>query len=240
MYGYLRLEGIRLTRDIKFLMISLISPLFMYTVLSHGAAGSSRASTVEFLTVSMGAFGAMGAVLNGGSGLAEDKGQGWLRQLRLTPLRSRDVVLGRGLVLLAGALPPILAVQLAGALVNNVHHTPAQWLLTTVALWLGVAPMALLAMAGGYLLRPQIAQACAIVGYIGLSMAGGLWVPVAQLPHALQLAARVLPTSRFAELALDAARGTAPGLAAVAVLAAWTAGAAALAAFAYRKGAQAR
>ena len=39
MYGYLRLEGIRLTRDVKFLMISLISPLFMYTVLSHGAAG---------------------------------------------------------------------------------------------------------------------------------------------------------------------------------------------------------
>src|ERR1700761_9166266 len=148
MLGYLRLEGIRLTRDIKFLMISLISPLLMYLVLSNGAAGSTRASTIAFLTVTMGAFGAMGAVLNGGSGLAEDKGLGWLRQLRLTPLRSQDVVLGRGAVILAGALPPIVAVQVVGGLVHQVQHTPAEWLLTSLSLWLGVAPMALLAMAG--------------------------------------------------------------------------------------------
>jgi ABC-2 type transport system permease protein len=239
MYGYLRLESLRLIRDIKFAVISLITPLLMYLVLANGATGPGRAGTIVFLTVTMAAFGAMGAVLSSGSsGLAEDKGLGWLRQLRLTPLRSRDVVLARGLVVLAGALPPILAVQLLGALAHGVRHTPPEWAAATVALWLGVAPMALLAMAAGYLFRPQIAQACAIVGYVALSVIGGLWAPVSQLPHALRLVSDVLPTGRCAELALDAATGAAPSLAAVGVLAAWTVAAAGLAVLAYRRGAQ--
>ena len=241
MYGYLRLESMRMLRDVKFAVISLVSPLLMYLVISNGATGPGRQDTIVFLTVTMAAFGAMGAVLNSGSsGLAEDKGLGWLRQLRLTPLRPRDVVLARGLVVLIGALPPILAVQLLGAFAHDVRHTPAQWAAATVALWLGVAPMALLAMAAGYLFRPQIAQACAIVGYVTLSVVGGLWAPASQLPQALRLVSEVIPTGRGAEVALDAATGKAPGLTAVAVLAAWTAAAAGLAVLAYRKGAQSR
>jgi ABC-2 type transport system permease protein len=241
MYGYLRLESMRMLRDVKFAVISLVSPLLMYLVISNGATGPSRQSTIVFLTVTMAAFGAMGAVLNSGSsGLAEDKGLGWLRQLRLTPLRPRDVVLARGLVVMTGALPPILAVQLLGAFSHGVQHTPAQWAAATVALWLGVAPMALLAMAAGYLFRPQIAQACAIVGYVTLSVIGGLWAPASQLPHALQLVSKAIPTGRSAEVALAAATGQAPSLTAIAVLAAWTAAAAALAVLAYRKGTQSR
>jgi hypothetical protein len=98
MFGYLRLEATRLVRDVKFAAISLAGPLLMFVALSGGVKGPSRTATLAYLTVAMAALGAIGAVLNNGStGLAEDKGLGWLRQLRLTPLRSRQVVAARGL-----------------------------------------------------------------------------------------------------------------------------------------------
>jgi ABC-2 type transport system permease protein len=67
-----------------------------------------------------------------------------------------------------------------------------------------------------------------------------LWAPASQLPQALRLVSEVIPTGRAVEVALDAATGKAPGLTAIAVLAAWTAAAAGLAVLAYRKGAQSR
>src|SRR4051794_14613802 len=115
MYGYLRLETMRMLRDVKFAGISLVSPLLMYLVISNGATGPGRQGTIVFLTVTMAAFGAMGAVLNSGSsGLAEDKGLGWLRQLRLPPRRPRAGGLARGGATLTGALPPTLAARLLG------------------------------------------------------------------------------------------------------------------------------
>lgn len=241
MLGYLRLEATRMVRDVKVAAISLAAPLLMFVVLSGGAKGPSHAATLAYLTVTMAALGAMGAVLsNGSTGLAEDKGLGWLRLLRLTPLRSRDVVTARSLVVLAGALPPVIVIQLAGALARGVQHTPAQWAATTIALWLGVAPIALIALGVGYLLQPKIAQGLAIVSYLGLSIIGGLWEPVSQQPHWQQVTAQWTPVGRLVQVALGTATGTTPGLKAVAVLAAWTVIAAGFATFAYRKGAQNR
>jgi ABC-2 type transport system permease protein len=238
MFGYLRLEATRMVRDVKFAAISLAAPLLMFVALSGGVKGPSRAATLAYLTVAMAAFGAMGAVLsNGSTGLAEDKGLGWLRQLRLTPLRSRDVVAARSLVVLAGALPPVVVIQLAGALGRGVQHTPAQWAATTIALWLGVAPVALIALGLGYLLQPKIAQGLAIVSYLGLSIIGGLWEPVSQQPHWQQVTGQWTPVGRLVQIALGTAAGGTPDTKAVAVLAGWTAIAAGFAVFAYRKGA---
>ncbi|WP_141580179.1 ABC transporter permease [Actinomadura sp. WMMA1423] len=240
MLAYLRLEGTRLYRDVSFLAVSLITPLLMYFVLGNSAKGPDREETLLLLTVTMAAFGAMGAVLNSGSGIAEDKSLGWLRQLRLTPLSPARVVVGRGLVGLVVALPPILAIQLVGALVDHVRHTPAEWAGSVAALWTGVAPIALLAIGLGYLLRPQIAQGVAVVSYIAMSLVGGLWQPVDKLPGWLQPVSRATPTYRYAQFADDLATGHAPHAQGAAILAGWTAIAAVFALLAYRKGAETR
>ncbi|MEV5506060.1 ABC transporter permease [Streptomyces orinoci] len=237
--GYLRLEATRLVRNISFLMVSLVTPLVMYVVLANKARGAQDTESLSFLTVTMAAFGAMGAVLNSGSGIAEDRAGGWLRQLRLMPVRPAQVVGVRALTGMLGAVPPVLAVQLAGALGYGVHHSPAQWAATVLVLWLGVAPLALLALGVGHLLRPQLAQAVSVAGYVLLSVVGGLWAPVDKLPHWLQGVSRVTPVNRYAELALDAAHGRAPHAAALLVLAGWLLASAGFALVACRRGSRA-
>lgn len=121
---------------------------------------------------------------------------------------------------------------------DGVHHSPVQWAAATVALWAGVAPLALAAIGLGYLFRPQIAQAAAVAGYLALSVAGGLWAPVASEPRWTQPLARWTPTYRYTELAYNTATGHAPDLAGAAILAGWLAAAAAFAILAYRKSAR--
>ncbi|MFI9719273.1 ABC transporter permease [Streptomyces sp. NPDC052396] len=237
--GYLRLETTRLLRNVSFLMVSLVTPLVMYVVLANNAKGAQDTKALSFATVTMAAFGAMGAVLNSGSGIAEDRAGGWLRQLRLMPVHPARVVGMRALTGMLGAIPPVLAVQLTGALGYGVHHSPAQWAATVLVLWLGVAPMALLALGVGYLLRPQLAQAVSVAGYVLLSVVGGLWAPADKLPRWLQHVSTLTPANRYAELALDAAHGRAPHAAAPLVLAGWLVAAAAFALVAYRRGARA-
>ena len=57
---------------------------------------------------------------------------------------------------------------------------------------------------------------------LGLSFAGGLLIPDAQLPLALRHAAVVLPSRQLADLARAAAAGHSPSWAAISVLTAWT------------------
>ena len=69
------------------------------------------------------------------------------------------------------------------------------------------------------------AQGLTMVVYLVMSALGGVWMPVSILPSYLQTVAHLLPSNRMAELGWRVATGHAPTLAAVAVLAAWFAGA---------------
>lgn len=84
MLGYIRLEILRLVRNGGYLMMSLIMPVGLYVTLAGG--GPDQESLVRAM-VGAAAFGALGVVITNGTGIAEDRALGWLRQLRLT--RSR-------------------------------------------------------------------------------------------------------------------------------------------------------
>jgi ABC-2 type transport system permease protein len=134
------------------------------------------------------------------------------------------------------ALPPILAVCLAGAVINGVSLGMGQWAAVLGLLWLGVAPIAVLGMGIGYLLDAQKAQAAGAVCYLGLSLIGGLWFPLSQFPHWLADVSRLTPINRYGELSWRVVAGQAPSLTGVAVLAGW---AAAFTVYAYRRSARA-
>ncbi|MFE2165281.1 ABC transporter permease [Streptomyces sp. NPDC059447] len=219
MTAYVRLEVRRTLRDTGFVVFGIGMPVLMYLLFTN--LGSTEAEWKTASMVAMAAYGALGAALSTGTGVAEDKGVGWLRQLRVTPMSPRQVVAGRALTGSVIVLPAVAAVLAAGALVNGVRLEAWQWAAVTLVLWLGALPFTLLGIGNGYRLTAQTTGLVNVGCSLALSVAGGLWFPVELFPDWMRSLSELTPTRRFAEIGQSLAAGAAPGLAAVAVIAAW-------------------
>ncbi|CAM5653794.1 hypothetical protein SAVIM338S_06595 [Streptomyces avidinii] len=233
--AYVRLEVRRALRDTGFVLLGMGMPVVMYLLFTNLGAADPAWRTASM--VAMAAYGALGAALSTGTGVAEDKGTGWLRQLRVTPMTPRQVVAGRALTGSVVVLPAIGAVLAAGALVNGVRLEAWQWGAVALALWLGALPFTLLGMGNGYRLSAQTTGLVNVACNLVLSIVGGLWFPVELFPHWLRTVSELTPTHPFAEIGQSLAAGAAPGLAAAGVIAAWAGLFGAYAVLSYRRSA---
>src|SRR5207245_7214736 len=98
MTGYLRLEVRRMLRTPGFLVFTIAMPLVVYLVFSNlgTLTGQDKHDTALYMMVAIGGYGAVGALLNYGSGVVADRTPRWLRQVRLTPPAPAAVVLAQG------------------------------------------------------------------------------------------------------------------------------------------------
>ncbi|MCX4433475.1 MULTISPECIES: ABC transporter permease [Streptomyces] len=237
MLDYLRLEVRRTLRDAGFVIGGIAMPVMMYLLFTNlGDASDGGWKTGSM--IGMAAYGAVGSALNTGGGVAEDKGIGWLRQLRVTPMTPREVVLGRTLTGSVTVLPAIAAVLAAGGLVNGVRLEVWQWAAVAVLLWLGSTPFTLLGLGNGYRLTAQTTGVANMVCNLGLSVVGGLWFPLTLFPGWLRSLSGFTPTNRIAQLGASVADGAAPALGAVAVLTAWLLAFGSYAVVSYRRAAR--
>ncbi|MFJ6355292.1 ABC transporter permease [Streptomyces sp. NPDC092046] len=235
--AYVRLEVRRTLRDVGFAISSIAVPVMMYLLFTN-LGGANSADVKAAAMVGMAAYGALGAALSLGTGVAEDKSSGWLRQLRITPMTSRQVVTGRALTGTVVVLPAIAAVLLAGALVNGVRLDAWQWAAVALALWAGSLPFTLLGLGNGYRLSAQTTGVVNVACNLGLAVVGGLWFPVELFPQWLRTISSYTPTNRFAELGRALTEGAVPGTGALVILVAWAALFGAYAAVSYRRSAR--
>jgi ABC-2 type transport system permease protein len=240
MLAYVRLEVRRTLRDTGFVVISVVTPLMMYLLFTN--IGSDNAGDkmdyARYAMIGMAAYGALGAALGVGPGVAEDKARGWLRQLRVTPMRPLQVVLGRALTAGVTVLPAIVSVFCAGAFVNGVRMAAWQWAAAAVLMWLGTIPFTLLGLGNGYGLTAQTAGVVSMLSMMALSVVGGLWLPADVFPGWLAAISRWTPTARFGDLGWSVLDHRAPGLGTLCVLGLWLALFAGYAVFAYRRSAR--
>ncbi|MFZ3557260.1 ABC transporter permease [Streptomyces sp. BH055] len=236
MWDYLRLEVRRTLRDGRFVLGTVAMPVLMYLLFTN--IGYTDGSWRTASMIGMAAYGALGAALNTAGGVAEDRAIGWLRQLRITPMTPRQGVLGRALTGAVTVLPAVLAVMLAGALVNGVRMDAWKWPVIAVLLWLGSLPFTMLGLGNGYRLTSQALGGVNMLCYLGLAVLGGLWFPVALFPHWLQQVSSFTPTNRFAQLGSAVANGHAPSVAALAVLTCWLLAFGSYAVVSYRRSAR--
>ncbi|MFH8620939.1 ABC transporter permease [Streptomyces vietnamensis] len=234
---YVRLEVRRTLRDTGFAIGTIAVPVMMYLLFTN-LGGQNEPEWKAASMVGMAAYGALGSALSIGTGVAEDKGSGWLRQLRITPMSPRQVVVGRALTGSVVVLPAILGVLLAGGLFNGVHLAAWQWAVVALTLWLGSLPFTLLGIGNGYRLTAQTTGVANIACNLGLAVLGGLWFPVSLFPGWLRALSEYTPTNRFAEIGVSVTTGHAPGMAALAVIAVWAALFGAYAATSYRRSAR--
>jgi ABC-2 type transport system ATP-binding protein len=247
--GYLRLEVSRTVRDVRYVVLALAAPVGFYLLFaeifsgtagkpaSGSGSGSGLPASVEIM-VAMATFGAMwGALSATAPRLARDRERGWLDALRVTPMSPAAVLAARICAGLLSSLPAIVAVGVTGRLAHDVSLTAAQWGLGLIALWLGTVPFVMLGIAIGTMTDSTTAYGVSMGLYFAFAALGGLWVPPAVFPSALRQVAKTLPSYNQADLGWQIAGHHAPTAASVLVLAAWTAG---LAAIAYWAGARIR
>ncbi|MGW8671730.1 ABC transporter permease [Streptomyces niveus] len=239
MPDYVRLEVRRTLRDPGFVIFSAGMPVLMYLLFTNlGAADDGAAAWKTTAMVGMAAYGALGAAVSVGTGIAEDRSLGWLRLLRITPMRPRQVVLGRAVTSSVTVLPAILTVLAAGALANGVRLDAWQWVVLVLLLWVGTLPFTLFGIGNGYRHSAQTAGVLNVASLMGLAVIGGLWFPVEAFPDWLRAVAEYTPAHGFAELGWATTDGHAPALTTVAVLIGWLAVFGSYAVTSYRKSAR--
>ena len=117
---YTQYELLRLVRNKRAFIFSLIFPLALFIVIG----GTNKNQTldlgpvsIDFLTyymVSMAGYGAMIAAISGGARIAAERTVGWNRQLRLTPLKVRSYFRTKVITSYAMALTSIALLYVAG------------------------------------------------------------------------------------------------------------------------------
>ena len=117
--GYLILEVRRAMRSTRFMIFTLAMPVFLF-LLYVGIFTKPEDNLTGVLMVNMTCYGALSAALFAGSRVAIERGAGWQRQLRLTPLSGGGYLSAKGLTAMLVALPAVIVVPLIGGLFEGV------------------------------------------------------------------------------------------------------------------------
>jgi len=173
---HLRYEILRTLRNPAFAGIVLALPL----VLFYAIASAERHKTFDgtsfplYFMTAMAVYGAMYATVAPGARIARDRSSGWLRQIRITPLRTRTEFTAKVVGAYLLALPALVLLFLAGASLG-VRLGATQWLEMAGLLLVGLAPFVVIGLVLGYLL-PGDAVAPAFAGVVVLfALLGGVF-----------------------------------------------------------------
>lgn len=231
----------KMVRMRVFTLMTLGFPVGFYLLFAVALAGTRAMGGRSFAAPMLGTYGAFGvvgaALFSFGVSVAVERAQGWLLLKRATPMRPAVYVLGKVIASLAFCAVIVLTMSLAARTMGGVRLDGAQWLALAAALTAGSIPFCALGLAIGFMAGPNSAPGLVNLVHLPAAFVSGLWMPLAMLPHGVQVMAPWLPQYHLGQLALAAI-----GQAAeprpwfnLAALAAWTVVGIALAVLAYRR-----
>jgi ABC-2 type transport system permease protein len=202
---YLSLEIKRIVRSPQFTIFTIGMPVAMYLLFGSifGKLEMANGLPADVQTmIKLAAYGASGGALFTGTRVAQERTDGWQRQLRLTPMRGPGYLVVKVLSAMAVALP-VLAVLFLAGLATGVEMTAAQWGLVLVSLWLAVLPFAVLGLAIGLFGKGDTVGAVTGALMMPLGMLGGLWIPLEVLPAWMSTVAHFFPTYWLGRVGLE-------------------------------------
>jgi ABC-2 type transport system permease protein len=224
-----RAEVMRLRRNKRYTIFTLILPVALYLAI----AGSVKHYTVygvaypAYYMLGMASIGAFSGALTGNAQrIAQERKDGWVRQLRLTPLPPGSYLFGKVIAAMAITVPSVVIVLLIGRFYGGVHLETWKWFAIFGAIWIGSLTFTALAVAIGYRFTPDTVQPIAMVIYLLMSVLGGLWFAVTGF---MEKIAKFVPTFQIVRIGTDVISGRSIPAIAFIVIAAWFAGFLALA-----------
>ncbi len=198
-------EFLKLIRIPIFAVSVVALPVLFYVIFgvtfADGTAGGVGVTT--YMLATYGAFGVIGAALFGfGVSVAMERGQGWMRLKRVSPMPPLAYFVAKVGMAAAVAAIIVLLLFVLGATVGDVSMAPGHWIGLGLVLVLGALPFSAMGLAFGYLVGPNSGPAVLNLVWLPMAFASGLWIPIAQLPEIVQALAALLPPYHFAQLAL--------------------------------------
>ena len=220
-----RAELIRVLRAPDYLAAVVVLPtvLFLLFGVPNASVLLPDGTTLgRHIVPSFGVYGLLSTVLFAfGEGIANERGQGWLRLMRAAPLPAWLFLAGKLVVGLVTALAVVGLLFTVAALVAGIGMTPVEWLLLGVILVTGAAVLAPIGFLIGFWVRPSSAGAVSLLLLLPISYLSGSWQPVETLPEGIRGISAFLPTFHYAQLARAAVGVPVDGLA---LHAAWVVG----------------
>src|SRR5215469_2246607 len=191
----------RLRRNRRYLLLTIAFPVLLYLLVGKSTATAYGVSFKAFYMVAMATFGALsGAFNNNTIRISQERKEGWIRQLRLTPLPANGYVVAKLIASMVTSVPAITIVFLLGAFYGHVDMPIWKWVVLAIAIWFGTFIFAALAVAIGYRINPDTVQPIAITVYFFFSIFGGLWFP---LSGGLKKFGEFTPTYQVVKISTD-------------------------------------
>ncbi|ALG06117.1 hypothetical protein [Kibdelosporangium phytohabitans] len=162
MIAYTKFEVLRTLHNVRYLVFVVLMPVVFEIIWGKQGTG---------VTAAMAVYAATGAgLLGSGNTIAEDRGSGWLRQLRVTPLSDRAWLVGKIVQGVLTVIPGVLLVSVVGAITTTVQRWPLL-VAVTVA---GSLPFVLVGVFAGTLFRGKTAVMALSVVFFALMFVGGV------------------------------------------------------------------
>jgi ABC-2 type transport system permease protein len=156
-----------------------------------------------YLVATYGTFGVMGASLFGtASGLASDRGLGWLQVKRASPMPPFAYFAAKAILSMIFSAIVVAALLVLGISFGGVRMPLTQMAELIGTLVAGSLPFSAMGLALGYFVGPNSAPSAINLIYLPLSFCSGLWVPYMFLPKFMREIALALPPYHLAQLAL--------------------------------------
>ena len=213
LYHQARAELLKLLRAPDFVAGAVLLPVVLFVLFGVRSIGSTLPNGIAmgpFVVAAFTAYGLLGVVLfTFGESLAHERGQGWLRLSRATPLPAGVFLVGKLVAGLAIALILVVIMAVA-ATMFGAGIDAGTWASMAGLGILGALALTPIGFLIGFLVRPSAAGATALLLYLPLSFASGMWMPVSELPEIVQTVSPYLPTHHFASLVQTAVTGASP------------------------------
>ncbi len=226
----------RIRRNRRYFLFTVALPVILYLAIGKQKASEYGVDFQAFYMVAMATLGAFSGALTGNAQrIAQEMKDGWIRQLRLTPLPANAYVVSKILVSMVTTVPSVVITLLIGRFYGGVHLPAWQWIVIGVTVWFGSTIFAALAVAIGYKFAPDQVQAVGMILYLGFAVLGGVWFP---LHGAMQKIGETMPTYATIRISADVIAGASVSVGLIVALLVWLVIFTGLATFAVRSTAE--
>jgi ABC-2 type transport system permease protein len=199
----IRAEVLANLRQPEFLIGVVAIPVLLFAMFGLVEAGQIMQGGTDvgaMLFASMASYGVVSmAVFAFGVDVAQERGRGWLRRLRITPLPLWVYFAAKAVMAMAFTVV-IFAVMLGVARVGGVEFDVTRLLRTGAVLLTGALAFSTMGYALAFWARPRTATTIGNLVFLPLSFASGFFFTLNGLPRFVQDLAPFLPTYHFGQL----------------------------------------
>ncbi|HWG85688.1 MAG TPA: ABC transporter permease [Deinococcales bacterium] len=208
-FGYIwYCELVKLVRVPAFTIPTMLFPIMFFAMFGlpnlENMMPGTEISAGKYMVASFGAYSMLSAALfSFGTSIAAERGLGWNRLLRVTPMNPLLYFTAKVATAFTIGLVTLIGLFAFARLAGGISMPLENWAVLTFRLLAGMVPFIALGLWLGYMSGPNSAAAVANLIFLPMSFMSGLFTPIDFLPQFVQDIAPYLPAYHTAQIAWD-------------------------------------